>query len=310
MTTHIFDNSIVLVMSLGTWVIATRPWSLVMTFVSTCLAGLLAYVSGSFDPFLFVLTLIGLLIAHSAANMANDWYDVKNGVDEKAPTSKYRPHPLLFGEVDKKTYKLVVFGLYAIGLCIALYLTWLQGILVMVFSVLGVLFGVFYTADPIKLKYHSLGEIAVFLAFGPLMVGGAFYAITGVFSWNPFFASTPIGLLIVAVVLANNIRDKDFDAMMGISTVAVDESEAKGMLYYKTLLVAAYVSTIALVLMRILTPFALISFLSIGEVMKIVKIFSMKVPINSDQQTAQLALHFGVLLTLGELCGILYSLFI
>jgi len=296
-------------MSLGTWFIATRPWSLVMTFVATCLAGIMAYAYGSFDVILFILTMIGLMIAHTAANMANDWYDVKNGVDENAPTAQYRPHPLLFGQVDKKTYKLVVFGLYAVGLGIALYLTWLQGYMVMVFSILGVLFGVFYTADPIKLKYHSVGEIAVFLAFGPLMVGGAFYAITGVFSWDPMLASIPIGLLVALVLLANNIRDKDFDAKVGISTIAIDEHETRGMNYYKALLALAYITTPILIYVGVFSPFVLITFLSIKEALGIVKEFSVKVPLTSDQQTAQLALHFGVLLTLGELLNVLYLLY-
>jgi len=181
-----------------------------MTFVATCLAGIMTYSIGSFDPFLFILTMIGLIIAHTASNMTNDWYDVKHGVDENAPTAQYRPHPLLFGEVDKGTYKMVIFAQFAVGLAISAYLTWLQGLPVMVFSVLGVLFSVFYTADPIMLKHHTLGEISVFLAFGPLMVGGAFYAISGQFSWDPLLASTPIGLLIALVLLANNLRDKSF----------------------------------------------------------------------------------------------------
>ncbi len=292
-------------MSLGTWVIATRPWSLVMTFVSTCLAGTMAYAYGSFNVFLFALTMIGLLIAHSAANMANDWYDVKHGVDEKAPTKEYRPHPLLFGDLDKKSYKLVVIGLYAIGLSISLYLTWLQGIPVLIFSVLGVLFGVFYTADPIKLKHHSVGEISVFLAFGPLMVGGAFYAITGVFSWNPLLASVPIGLLVSLVLLANNIRDKEYDASFGISTIATGVKASTGIGYYKLLLASAYVSTIVLIAFRVISPFALISFLSIFEALSIVKQFNDKIPMTTDQQTAQLALHFGVFLTIGEIVSIL-----
>lgn len=294
-------------MSFSTWFIATRPWSLVMTFVSTCLAGIMAYAYGSFSIFLFALTMIGLLIAHTAANMANDWYDVKNGVDENAPTAEYRPHPLLFGEVDKGTYKLVVFGLYAIGLGISLYLTWLQGLPVLIFSALGVFFGVFYTADPIKFKYHSLGEISVFLAFGPLMVGGAFYAITGSFSWAPLLASTPIGLLIVLVVYANNLRDKEFDAQVGISTVATGMQETAGMRYYTILLALAYLSTVALIGLKIFSIFALTSFLSIPQAQKIVKQFNEKVPLTSDQQTAQLALNFGVLLTVGELISIIYS---
>jgi 1,4-dihydroxy-2-naphthoate octaprenyltransferase len=77
-------------MSLKTWIIATRPWSLVMTFVSTCLAGILAYAGGSFSIPIFILTMIGLLIAHIAANMTNDWYDVKHGVDANAPVRRTR----------------------------------------------------------------------------------------------------------------------------------------------------------------------------------------------------------------------------
>jgi 1,4-dihydroxy-2-naphthoate octaprenyltransferase len=277
-----------------------------MTFVSTCLAGVLAYTYGSFNAFFFILTMIGLLIAHTAANMANDWYDVKHGVDENAPTSEYRPHPLLTGEVDKGTYKMVVFALYAIGLGISIYLTWIQGLLVMVFSILGVLFGVFYTADPIKLKHHSVGEISVFLAFGPLMVGGAFYAVTGVFSWDPLLASVPIGILVALVLLANNIRDKEFDVKVGISTMVTNIEESIGMQYYKILLVSAYLSTIILVFLEILSPFAIISFLSIREALNIVKEFDVKVPLTSDQQTAQLALSYGVFLVLGELVNVIY----
>ena len=295
-------------MSLGTWYIATRPWSLVMTFVSTCLAGIMAYAYGNFSILLFALTMIGLLIAHMAANMANDWYDVKHGVDENAPTAEYRPHPLLDGALDKGTYKMVVFGLYAVGLSISLYLTWLQGIPVLVFSILGVLLGVFYTADPIKLKHHSVGEISVFLAYGPLMVGGAFYAMTGVFSWDSLLAATPIGLLVVLVLLANNIRDKEFDAELGISTIATNKQESIGMKYYTGILASAYISTIILIALRIFSPFALISFVSVREALRILKEFNTKVPLNSDQQTAQLALHFGVLLTFGELLSVLVKL--
>ena len=263
-------------MSLKTWVIATRPWSLVMTFVSTCLAGIMAYTYGRFSLSLFILTMIGLLIAHTAANMANDWYDVKHGVDENAPTSVYRPHPLLFGQVDKSRYKMVIFGLYTIGIGISLYLTWIQGFPVLVFSVLGVLFGVFYTADPIKLKHHSVGEISVFLAFGPLMVGGAFYAITGVFSWNPLLASIPIGLLVALVLLANNLRDKEFDVNVGISTIVTGIKESDGMKYYKLLLVLTYLSTIILIVMGVFSIFVLISFLTIIEALRILNEFNPK----------------------------------
>jgi len=297
-------------MSLKTWIIATRPWSLVMTFVSTCLAGILAYASGSFSVPIFMLTMVGLLIAHISANMTNDWYDVKHGVDANAPTSEYRPHPLLFGELDKKTYKRVIFSLYGIGLIISLYLTWLRGIPVLIFSALGVILGVFYTADPVKLKHHSVGEISVFLAYGPLMVGGAYYALTGTVSLDAMMASVPIGLLVALVLLANNIRDREFDASVGISTLTTNKEEKQGFAYYKILLSSAYIATIVLIFARVLSPFSVIAFLTLRESYGIVKQFGVKIPLTSDQITAQLSLHYGVLLTLGEFLNlIIKSLF-
>jgi 1,4-dihydroxy-2-naphthoate octaprenyltransferase len=291
-------------MSIKTWFLASRPWSLVMTFVSTCLAGMLAYGYGVFSIPIFLLVMVGLLIAHSAANMANDWYDVKHGIDVNAPTSEYRPHPLLFGEIDKKTYKMAVWLMYGVGLSISLYLTWLKGLPVILFTIVGILLGVFYTADPVMLKHHAVGEICVFLAFGPLMVGGAYYALTGSFSIDPMIAAIPIGLLVALVLLANNIRDRVYDASMGIATVTTNKKESQGVIYYKILLFSAYLSNILVIVMGVLSPFSLISFLTVGEAYNIAKTFNEKVPLTSDVITAQLALHFGVLLTVGQFIGI------
>jgi 1,4-dihydroxy-2-naphthoate octaprenyltransferase len=242
--------------------------------------------------------------------MTNDWYDVKHGVDANAPTSEYRPHPLLFGELDKKKYKLVILTIYLLGLLIAIYLTYVRGVLVLVFSVLGVLFGVFYTADPVKLKHHSVGEISVFLAFGPLMVGGAYYAISGFFSWKPILASVPIGLLVSLVLLANNLRDKEYDVKVGITTLATGTDESQGLKYYSILLFSSFLITALLVMVRVLSPFALISFLSIREAIKIIRDFHNKIPLTADIVTSQLTLNFGVLLTLGEFLNILFRSFI
>lgn len=297
-------------MSLKTWILATRPWSLVMTFVSTCLAGILAYGSGSFSIPIFMLTMIGLLIAHMAANMTNDWYDVKHGVDANAPTAEYRPHPLLFGELDKNAYKKVIFSLYGVGLLISLYLTWLRGVPVLIFSAIGVVLGVLYTADPVKLKHRSVGEVSVFLAYGPLMVGGAYYVLTGVVSPDAMVASVPIALLVALVLLANNIRDRKYDASVGISTLATNKEEQQGVAYYKTLLASAYVVTAVLIFTGVFSPFSVIAFLTLREAYGIVKQFSAKVPLTSDQITAQLALRYGVLLTLGEFLNLTFrSLF-
>ena len=273
-----------------------------MTFVSVSLAGILAYGRGSFNIFLFLGTMVGLMIAHLASNMANDYYDVKHGVDKaESPTSQYRPHPFLTGEIPKRSFKIVVIGMYVVALTFALALSWVRGLPVLTFTALGLFFGLFYTADPLVYKKRSLGEIAVFMVWGPLMVGGSYYVLTGSVDYAPMLISTPIGLLVALVLLANNLRDVEYDREVGVATIV--HSKAQGLNLYKGLLLVIYASTIALVAARLLSPFSLITLYTIIEAKGIVDVFEEEVPPIADPMTAGLALHFGLLLLSGEIAG-------
>ncbi|MEM2666077.1 MAG: prenyltransferase, partial [Nitrososphaerota archaeon] len=192
-------------MSLKMWFLATRPWSFVMTIVSVGLAGSLAWRSGSFEPLHFLLTLFGLIAFHAASNMLNDYYDVKHTVDRQgAPTTRYRPHPLVSGQIEIRSFQAVVVFLYAIVLSIATYLSFVRGPIVLAFTVAGLFFSYFYTADPVPLKHRALGEISVLLTWGPLMVGGTYFVLTGKVDVLPVIVSLPIGVLVMAVLFANN----------------------------------------------------------------------------------------------------------
>jgi 1,4-dihydroxy-2-naphthoate octaprenyltransferase len=296
-------------MSLKIWVLATRPWSLSMTFVSVSLAGILAYGSGSFNVFLFLGTMVGLMLAHLASNMANDYFDVKHGVDKiESPTSQYRPHPLLTGEIPRGSFKTAVIGMYILALIFALALAWIRGSTVLVFTGLGLFFGLFYTADPVVYKRRSLGELAVFMVWGPLMVGGSYFVLTGSVGYAPMLVSTPIGLLVALVLLANNLRDVEYDREVGVETIV--HSKAQGLNLYKGLLLIIYASTIALVAARLLSPLSLIALYTVREAKGIVDVFEEEVPPIADPMTAGLALHFGLLLLAGEIAGSVLAFFI
>jgi 1,4-dihydroxy-2-naphthoate octaprenyltransferase len=296
-------------MSLKIWVLATRPWSLSMTFVSVSLAGILAYGSGSFNVLLFLGTMVGLMLAHLASNMANDYFDVKHGVDKvESPTSQYRPHPLLTGEIPRGSFKTVVIGMYVLALVFALALAWVRGSTVLVFTGLGLFFGFFYTADPVVYKKRSLGELAVFLVWGPLMVGGTFFVLTGAVDYASMLVSTPIGLLVALVLLANNLRDVEYDREVGVETIV--RSKAQGLNLYKGLLFIIYASTIALVAAGLLSPLSLIALYTVREAKGIVDVFEVEVPPIADPMTAGLALHFGLLLLAGEIAGSVLAFFI
>ena len=279
-----------------------------MTFVSVSLAGILAFSSGSFDVVLFLATMVGLMLAHLASNMANDYFDVKHGVDKaESPTSQYRPHPLLMGDISKGSFKTAVIGMYVVALAFALSLSWVRGLPVLMFTALGLFFGLFYTADPVVYKKRSLGELAVFMVWGPLMVGGSYYVLTGSFAYGPMLVSTPIGLLVSLVLLANNLRDVEYDREVGVATIV--HSKAQGLNLYKGLLLVIYASTIALVAAQLLSPLSLVTLYTVREAKGIVDVFKVEVPPVADPMTAGLALHFGLLLLAGEVVGSLLALF-
>jgi 1,4-dihydroxy-2-naphthoate octaprenyltransferase len=142
------------------------------------------------------------------------------------------------------------------------------------------------------------------------MVGGAFYALTGKLSIDSMIASIPIGLLVALVLLANNLRDKEFDASIGITTITTDKDIREGVLYYKAILASAYLSTIILIIVGTLSPFSILTLLSLKEAMRIINTFNQEVPQTSDQITAQLALRFGVLLIIGEFINIVSTTFL
>ncbi|MGD2201483.1 MAG: prenyltransferase [Candidatus Bathyarchaeota archaeon] len=287
-------------MSLKIWFLATRPWSLVMTFVSVSLAGILAFGSGSFSITLFLMTMAGLMLAHLASNMANDWFDVKHGVDkEDSPTSQYRPHPLLTGEIPRGSFKTVVVAMYLVALSLALALAWIRGLPVLMFTALGLFFGLFYTADPVIFKKRSFGEVAVFMVWGPLMVGGSYYVLTGSIEYAPMVVSTPVGLLVALVLLANNLRDVQYDRSVGVETIVSDK--AQGLRLYKGLVVLIYASTVLMVAGGLLPPLTLITLLTVREAKSIIDTFEEEVPPAADPMTAQLALHYGLLLLAGEI---------
>ena len=299
-------------MMLKVWFLAARPWSFVMTVVSASLAYIIA-VSDGLNPLvglpLYLLTLLGLIIFHAATNMANDYFDVKHGVDRVgAPTTRYRPHPLITGQIDKRSFATVIAILYVMVFLIAGYLAMLRGPFIIALALTGFFFSLFYTSDPISFKYKAFGEPAVFLVWGPLMVGGAYYVMMGVLSPKPLLASIPIGLLVAMVLLANNIRDIDYDGSVGITTLATLLGRERSVELYRWTIISVYLLVPILVAMRILTPFSILTFLTLPQALSLIKLFKTHVPEAADPLTAQLTLKFGIMLIIGEILGILIPL--
>ncbi len=276
--------------------LSTRPWSFTMTFSSVTMGSLMAAVAGVFNPFLFLLTLGGMVAFHAATNVLNDFFDVKHGVDmEGAPTTKYRLHPAAFGQTPLSTVLGFSLVLYAMTVAAGVYLAYVSSLSILLVLGVGIVGSVLYTADPVVLKARALGEVTVFAMWGVLIPLGSYIVQTGAFSWSPIAASLPIGLFVALVLLANNIRDIGYDGSVKSRTIAVVLGARGAERLYSLLLGAAYLVVIAGVLVRLLPLWSLATLATLPAARGLVRMFGGEVPDNADPRTAALAFQFALI---------------
>jgi 1,4-dihydroxy-2-naphthoate octaprenyltransferase len=290
--------------------LATRPWSFTMTFSSVTIGTLLAYLlTGSFNPWLYLLVFAGMIAFHAATNMINDFYDVKHGVDRiGAPTTKYRPHPSAAGTVSPGTIRSWAGLFYMLTLATGAYLSLLRGPWVLALVCIGIAGSFLYTADPVILKSKGVGEVVVFVMWGMLIPLGAYLVQTGELSLLPMLLATPIGILVALVLLANNIRDIQYDGEVGMKTLPVIVGRAKGSAVYSGLLAVTYLFVPVAILAGLLPVWSLIVMLTVPEAVGLTKMFAGDIPDNADPRTASLALKFSVLYMASLVLQILFPL--
>jgi 1,4-dihydroxy-2-naphthoate octaprenyltransferase len=287
-------------MNLKIWFLATRPWSFTMTAISVGVGGAVAALDGAFDVWLFLLTLVGAVCVHGATNLINDYFDYKSGVDRPgAPTTLYRPHPLVQGLISPQAVLWVSAGLYAIAAIIGLALLALKGAGLLWFILVGAIASFFYTAGPIKYKYLALGELAVFLMWGPVIVGGTYFVQRGSLSLDAVLISVPFGLLVALVLLANNLRDIDYDRSAGIATLGTLLGQQKTRVLYQGLILTAYLAIAIMIALKILSPWGVLVFFSAPVAFRLIRTLQREIPNDADARTAQLDTLFGVWLIIG-----------
>jgi 1,4-dihydroxy-2-naphthoate octaprenyltransferase len=281
------------------WFLASRPWSFSMTAISVSVGAALAAVYGDFSWFLYLATLAGTILLHAGTNLINDYYDVKSGVDTpEVATAQYRPHPLVEGKLEAGHVRTAAYILYALSSLIGIYLAATRGWELMWIGLIGAFASLTYTAPPLKYKYSALGEISVFLMWGPLMVAASFFVQRQEFNINAFWISLPFGALVALVLLANNIRDIAHDRDKGILTLAIVLGQHKGILLYGTLVVVAYLGIIWMSIVGPLYLWSLIVLASLPLALRLLKQMKARVPADADARTAQLDTAFGVLLVI------------
>jgi 1,4-dihydroxy-2-naphthoate octaprenyltransferase len=266
--------------AMSKWLVITRAAVFSMTATSGLIGGLLAIgaarLSGevSVDWGLMLLAILGLVVAHAANNMINDFFDLSGGVDtEGYVRALYAPHPILSGWVTKRQLGAAIVLANAVDLAIMLYLATQRGPLVIGFALAGLFVSVFYVAPPIRLKHIGLGEPGVFVVWGPLMVAGTFLVATGELPGWVWLASLPYAILVTTVLFGKHIDKIEPDAAKGIRTLPVILGERTARRAAQVLMVAFYPIVLLAAGVGFIGPWVALVVLGIPRLVEVLRVF-------------------------------------
>jgi 1,4-dihydroxy-2-naphthoate octaprenyltransferase len=262
------------------WLVLTRASVLPMTITAAAIAGLLAAFNDESNSWgLFALAAVGLVLAHVANNLMNDLFDLKVGADSDTyPRALYAPHPVLSGTISRRGLLLAALVVNALDLAILVVLFAARGWPMIAFALSGFALSVAYTAPPLRLKKHGLGELTVLVVWGPLMVGGTYYAAAGRLPLGVVFASLPYALLCTAVLMGKHIDKIPWDFFDGTRTLPVLLGERAARILTLAMMVSFYVLVALLIVTGTLPIAALLVALAVPKLVTVWGPFSRPKP--------------------------------
>lgn len=248
----------------GRVLLITRACVQPMTLTSAAIAGFLAVGHPDVRWGLFALSAIGIVVAHAANNMINDYFDLRSGLDTADyPRTLYAPHPVVAGLVTRAGLGRAIVVANALDALIMVILIAARGWAIAAFALTGLVISVGYVAPPLRLKAKGLGEPSVFVIWGPLMVGGTYYAATGAIPLEVIWASVPYALLVTTVLFGKHIDKLEWDRAAGVATLPVMLGETRARRATQALLAAFYLSVVVLVIVAVLEPWTLATFIAL-----------------------------------------------
>ncbi len=258
---------------------AARSVILVISAQSAVMAGLLAATHRRFAVLPFILVFVGYLVLHAVSNLSNDYFGYRRGHDtDDSPRRRYTLHPIASGAVTPRLLAtgLVVLGAVSVG--IAAYFIALRGVPALWLTLAGALLLYAYDAAPRALKELGLGEVAAFLVWGPLMIGGGYYVITGHWSGAAFAASVPPGLGVMSILVGKHVDQRAFDTDHHQRTLPVLLGERGARRFNEAAVIAMYLTTAIAVAVGALTPFALLIVVAAPRAVRALRVMSRPAP--------------------------------
>jgi 1,4-dihydroxy-2-naphthoate octaprenyltransferase len=303
-------------MQIKLWIRAMRaPFFqavIIPAFLGTAVAW---YNTGIFHPWYFFLTVLGVVCINAGTNLTNDYFDHKSQADdinrEVTPFSG-GSRVIQEGLISANRIYLAALMFFGLAIVIGLYLSYVRGWVILIIGIIGVLSGYFYTASPIRIGYHGLGELLTGFNCGPLVVLGAYYVQAQAVSMAALLASIPTGLLIAALLYINQFPDYNSDKAAGKRHLIVKLGPKKALNGFYLLVISAYVIIILGRIFGIIPWICLISLLTFPLAYKAIKTARFnyadtKRLIPAMASTIAVHLMTGLLLSLGYVIAGIFS---
>lgn len=222
------------------WLLAARPKTLWAAVGPVIIGTAMAYGYGMVDWLSLVCALTGAVLIQIGTNLANDYFDFVKGTDthDRIGPTRATQAGLVSPQAMRRAY-LIAFGLALIP---GAYIIWRGCWPFLVIGIVSIICGILYTGGPFPIGYVGLGDLFVLIFFGPVAVGGTYYLHTLSIDSTAIIAGLAPGLISVAILSVNNMRDIDEDRRAGKRTLAVRFGRRFARLEYLfCMLVAAFV---------------------------------------------------------------------
>jgi 1,4-dihydroxy-2-naphthoate octaprenyltransferase len=260
------------------WLVACRASVLFMTFTAAALGGLMAWREDLFQWQPWLAAALGLMFAHATNNLLNDYTDSRRGIDkDNYYRNQYGVHVLEDGLMKEAQFWRYVAVTGGIALMLGALLVWQRGGLTLELMLAGAFFVLFYTWP---LKYYGLGEPAVLLVWGPLMVGGSYYVTTTQWSWDVTWLSLLFALGPTTVLFGKHIDKIRADRDKKVRTLPVILGESLSRKVVVAMLVSQYLLSIGLVLGGSFHWALLLVLLNLSNLFQVSKVYQQPKPEN------------------------------
>jgi 1,4-dihydroxy-2-naphthoate polyprenyltransferase len=291
------------------WLMAARLRTLPAAVAPVLVGTSIAVTRDVFRPGAFIAALLGAILIQVGTNLSNDYSDARRGADTEERLGPMRV--TAGGLVPPKTVLLWTYLTFGAAALCGVYLVVVAGWELLVLGVLSILAGVLYTGGPRPYGYEGLGEVFVFLFFGIVAVAGSAFAQLESWPWESFALAVPVGLLVTAILVVNNIRDMDTDRRAGKRTLAVRLGRERARFEYTALMAVGFLVLLPIAAIEIADSDSwsalwwLLPWLTVPLAVKLVGVVRTRVDgptLNGAlARTAGLQLVFCVLLTAGIL---------